>query len=243
MAIATRDVISVPPTQSIISAVGTMTDCGFRRLPVTDAGTKKLRGIITSGDVINLMGGGDKYKLVRVRHQGNLSAAVNESVRTIMTAEPEALPHDAHVIDALEIIVKKKIGGLPIVDNDGVLVGIVTERDVLRVLAAEHSPLFVEDVMSSTLRVTAPDSPIATVTQDMTKFQFRRLAGRERRCALWHHHRDRHHAVPGEPGSICPPHDREHRRSHGSPGADADRRRPVHHRPGKPRSMRRRGRC
>ena len=63
MAIATRDVISVPPTQSIISAVATMTDCGFRRLPITDAGTKKLRGIVTSGDVINLMGGGDRYNL------------------------------------------------------------------------------------------------------------------------------------------------------------------------------------
>ncbi|MGA2698747.1 MAG: CBS domain-containing protein [Methanoregula sp.] len=175
MAIATRDVISVPPTQSIISAVATMTACGFRRLPVTDPGTKKLRGIVTSGDVINFMGGGDKYKLVRVRHQGNLSAAVNESVRTIMTAKPEALPHDAHIVDALEIIVKKKIGGLPIVYDDGVLAGIVTERDVLRMLAAEHSPLFVEDAMSSTLKVTAPDSPIATVTEDMTKFRFRRL--------------------------------------------------------------------
>ena len=175
MAIATRDVISVPPTQSIISAVATMTECGFRRLPVTDAGTKKLRGIVTSGDVINFMGGGDKYQLVRVRHNGNLPAAVNESVRTIMTAQPETLAHDAHIVDALEIIVKKKIGGLPIVDNDGVLAGILTERDVLRMLAAEHSPLFVEDAMSSSLRVTAPDSPIGTVTKDMTKFRFRRL--------------------------------------------------------------------
>jgi CBS domain-containing protein len=42
-------------------------------------------------------------------------------------------------------------------------------------LAAEHSPLFVEDVMSSALRVTAPESPIVTVTEDMTKFRFRRL--------------------------------------------------------------------
>jgi len=175
MAIATRDVMSVPQTQSIISAVATMTECGFRRLPVTDAGTKKLRGIVTSGDVIDFMGGGDKYQLVKVRHNGNLPAAVNESVRTIMTAQPETLPHDAHIVDALKIIVGKKIGGLPIVDDKGVLAGIVTERDVLRMLAAEHSPLFVEDAMSSSLRVTAPDSPIAVVTRDMTMFRFRRL--------------------------------------------------------------------
>jgi CBS domain-containing protein len=175
MAIASSDVISVPPTQSIIAAVEQMTACGFRRLPVTDAGTKKLRGIITSGDIINFMGGGDKYQLVQVRHNGNLIAAVNESVRTIMTQQPETLSHDARISDAVRAIVGKKIGGLPIVDRDGVLAGIVTERDVLGVLGAERSPLNVEDVMTSSLRVTAPDCPIATVTKEMTKHRFRRL--------------------------------------------------------------------
>ena len=175
MAIATRDVVSVPPTHSIIGAVETMTKCGFRRLPVTDAGTGKLRGIITSGDVINFMGGGDKYRLVQVRHNGNLLAAVNESVRTIMTQKLATLSHDARIADAVEIIVGKKIGGIPIVGDKGELAGIVTERDVLRVLAAEHSTLTVEDVMSSSLRVTAPECPIATVTRDMTSCRFRRL--------------------------------------------------------------------
>ncbi len=175
MAIATREVISIPPTQSIIGAVEIMTRCGFRRLPVTDAGTRKLRGIITSGDVINFMGGGDKYKLVQVRHSGNLIAAVNESVRTIMTQQITTLNHDSHISDAVNAIVDKKIGGLPIVDQDGVLNGIVTERDVLRVLGSERSTLNVEDVMSSSLRVTAPDCPISTVAHDMTQYRFRRL--------------------------------------------------------------------
>jgi len=175
MAIATHDVISVPPTQSIIGAVEIMTKCGFRRLPVTDAGTKKLRGIITSGDVINFMGGGDKYKLVQVRHGGNLLAAVNESVRTIMTQQITTLAHDSRISDAVDIIVKKKIGGLPIIDDDGVLSGIVIERDVLQVLGAERSPLTVENVMSSSLRVTSPDCTIANVARDMIQYRFRRL--------------------------------------------------------------------
>jgi CBS domain-containing protein len=152
-----------------------MTKCGFRRLPVTDAGTKKLRGIITSGDVINFMGGGDKYKLVQVRHGGNLLAAVNESVRTIMTQQITTLAHDSRIRDAVDIIVQKKIGGLPIIDDDGVLNGIVTERDVLRVLGAERSTLTVEDVMSSSLRVTSPDCTIANVARDMIQYRFRRL--------------------------------------------------------------------
>ena len=175
MAIATHDVISVPPSQSIIGAVEQMTKCGFRRLPVTDAGTKKLRGIVTSGDIINFMGGGDKYRLVEVRHHGNLIAALNENVRTIMTQQPVTLGHEASIQDAVEIITGKKIGGLPILGHDRTLAGIVTERDVLRVLGAERSHLRVEDVMTSSLRVTAPDCPIARVTRDMTSYRFRRL--------------------------------------------------------------------
>jgi CBS domain-containing protein len=175
MAITTTDVISVPPSQSIIGAAGEMTKCGFRRLPVTDAGTKKLRGIVTSGDIINFMGGGDKYLLVEGRHNGNLIAALNENVRTIMTQKPVTLGSDARIGDAVQIIIKKKIGGIPITGRDGALVGIVTERDVLRVLGAERSTLAVEDVMTTSLRVTAPDCPIAKVTKDMTSYRFRRL--------------------------------------------------------------------
>ncbi|AGB01543.1 CBS domain-containing protein [Methanoregula formicica] len=175
MAIATRDVISLPQTQSIMAAVEQMTTCGFRRLPVTDAGTKRLLGIVTSGDIINFLGGGDKYQLVQVRHNGNLIAAVNEAIRTIMTPQPETLKSDARIRDAVDVITTRKIGGLPIVDKDGILLGIATERDVLSVLASGRSPLHVEDVMSSALRVTAPDCPIATVTRDMIKHRFRRL--------------------------------------------------------------------
>ncbi len=175
MAIATRDVISVPPTQTIMGAVEMMTKCNFRRLPVTDPGTKKLRGIITSGDIINFMGGGDKYKLVQVRHGGNLIAALNESVRTIMTQQLATLPHTAHLKDAVDAIINKKIGGLPLVDNDGVLTGIVTERDVMRILASERSTLNVENIMTLSLRITVPDAPISGATSDMTKYKFRRL--------------------------------------------------------------------
>ncbi|WP_321506100.1 CBS domain-containing protein [uncultured Methanoregula sp.] len=175
MAIATRDVISIPPTQSIITAVEKMTKCGFRRLPVTDAGTGMVRGIITSGDIINFMGGGDKFRLVQVRHGGNLLAALNEPVRTIMTQQIATLHSDARIGDAVDVIIKKKIGGLPVIDKEGALTGIVTERDVMRVLAAARSPLHAEDVMSSELRVTGPDSPIASVTREMTKYRFRRL--------------------------------------------------------------------
>jgi len=175
MAIATLDVVSVPQTMSIIGAVETMTRCGFRRLPVVDAGSKKIRGIVTCGDVINFLGGGDKCNLVQVKHDGNLLSAVNESIRSIMTSQVTSLPDSASLQDAIDIIKGKMIGGIPILDGDGALNGIVTERDVMTVLANERVTCTVEEIMSRSLRVTDPDCPIGKVTKEMTRYRFRRL--------------------------------------------------------------------
>jgi CBS domain-containing protein len=202
MAIATRDVISVPPTGSIIGQLRQMAKCGFRRLPVTDAGTKKLRGIVTSGDVINFMGGGDKYKLVQVRHHGNLIAAVNESVRTIMTQQLITLPDDARIRDAVDIIVSKKIGGIPIINEGGSYRHRHRAGCAPGACRAQHRRLNVEDVMSSNPRVTAPDCPISMVTHDMTNVPVPAPAGRERRCSLWDHYCYRYYAVSRKPRGL-----------------------------------------
>jgi len=175
MAIATTDVVSVPQTTTIIGAVSTMTECGFRRLPVVDPGSKRLRGIVTAGDIIDLLGGGDKFNLVQVKHKGNLIAAVNESIRTIMTTNVTTLPDTASLDDAIGIIKEKMTGGIPIVNDASALVGIVTERDVMTVLARENVPFTVEEIMSTSLRVTEPDCPIGWVTREMTRHKFRRL--------------------------------------------------------------------
>jgi CBS domain-containing protein len=175
MAIASRDVVSVPPTMTIIGAVEKMTECGFRRLPVTDAGTRKLRGIVTAGDIIDMMGGGNKYNLVKKKHAGKLLPALNESIREIMTEKVVTLASDAKIADAATLIVEKRMGGLPIVDEGEVLCGIVTERDVMKVLSAERSQGLVEDIMSTGLKVTGPETTVGEATKEMITHRFRRL--------------------------------------------------------------------
>ena len=175
MAIVSRDVVSVPPTMTIIGAIEKMTECGFRRLPVTDAGTRKLRGIVTAGDIIDMMGGGNKYNLVKKKHGGNLLPALNESIREIMTSKVVTLQSDAKIADAASLIVEKHIGGLPVVDEEEVLAGIVTERDVMKVLSAERRAGLVEEAMSTALKVTGPETPIGEATREMIAHRFRRL--------------------------------------------------------------------
>jgi len=175
LAIGTSDVYSVPQTMQIYRAVVTMSSKGFRRLPVCDAGTGRLRGLVTASDVVDLMGGGSRYNLVTGRHKGNMLAAINEPVKEIMSTDLETV-HPADILpDVVDRIVETRTGGLPIVDDQDLLVGIITERDVLQVLTSYQSQSRVEDVMTTSLRVIGPDETIEGAGREMTRRNFRRL--------------------------------------------------------------------
>ena len=92
-----------------------------------------------------------------------------------MKSEVKTLRPDAPLKEALEIIFKDRIGGIPIVDDDNVLCGIVTERDVLKVVCRSHAVQPVESIMTRSLLVQEPDCPLSMVTRVMTEHQFRRL--------------------------------------------------------------------
>jgi len=70
-----------------------------------------------------------------------------------MIVEPVTLPPDALVREALELMARYKVSGVPITDEDGVLVGILTNRD-LRFEDDVEQP--VSALMTSRNLVTAP---------------------------------------------------------------------------------------
>ncbi len=70
-----------------------------------------------------------------------------------MIVEPVTLPPDALVSDALELMRTYQISGVPITDDDGLLVGILTNRD-LRFAPDTSQP--VSALMTSRNLVTAP---------------------------------------------------------------------------------------
>src|SRR5467141_2702549 len=77
-----------------------------------------------------------------------------------MIVEPVTLPPDALVRDALELMAHYKVSGVPITDAEGILVGILTNRD-LRFEQNVDQP--VSALMTSRSLVTAP---VGTMLQD-----------------------------------------------------------------------------
>lgn len=175
MGIASNNVITIPPTMPIIEAVKTMLNHGFRRIPVTDAGTNHLKGIITSNDIVDFLGGGKKNLLVKNKFKGNLLAAVNGSISEIMETNVISLNVKDSLKRALNTMLKEKIGGIPITDEDGTVKAIISERDFVFLISGIVTGNTVEGFMSKKI-VTAPsDMSVGAAAKSMINNGFRRL--------------------------------------------------------------------
>jgi CBS domain-containing protein len=86
---------------------------------------------------------------------------------------------DVTVRDAARQLVKHNIGALPVVDHEGDLVGIITERDILRLVAGDDAEQMLErkvaSVMTRRLITAGPEEPIEAVMRTMTNNRIRHL--------------------------------------------------------------------
>lgn len=81
-----------------------------------------------------------------------------------MILDPITLEEDAKVIDALNLMKENKIGGIPVVDNQGYLRGIVTNRD-LRFEKVKSRPIV--EVMTKDNIVTTQDGTDLATAEDI----------------------------------------------------------------------------
>ena len=175
MAIASKNIVTLPPTTNIMGTAKTMLKYGFRRVPIADAGTNRLVGIITSLDIVDFLGGGLRHNIVKNRYKGNLAAAINEDVREIMKKDVVSLGVNDNISSAIKTMIEKNIGGIPIVDDDNVVVGIVSERDFVRTVADITTSKSVNKYMSNKVVTASPDISVGEATRTMIEKGFRRI--------------------------------------------------------------------
>jgi CBS-domain-containing membrane protein len=60
------------------------------------------------------------------------SAGVSMRVKDVMTKKVISVSPEASVADALDIVTRSRFAGLPVIDEKGSLVGVVSEADFLR---------------------------------------------------------------------------------------------------------------
>lgn len=174
MKIAQRNVLVIHETIPIINAAKLMEKKDFRRLPVVDAGTNRLQGLIVAIDILDFLGGGEKYNIILKDYNGNFLSAINCPVRKIMRSA-SFVNKESSISDVLSVMVKNRTSAIPIVNNteEKKVIAIVTERDVLP--KNEKIGIKVEEVMERNVITLSPGMMISDVSKVMVRNGYRRL--------------------------------------------------------------------
>lgn len=126
------NVVSVTLDTPITKAHAIMKAHVIRRLPVLEKG--KLVGIITIGDVREA--GPSQATTLSIWELNYLWSQI--LVSDIMTRDVLTITPDEPIINAARVMLEHKVSGLPVVEDSGKLIGIVTESDIFRMLVKAH---------------------------------------------------------------------------------------------------------
>lgn len=166
------NVITVTPETHLNDARRIMDAEKIRHLPVVE--NDRLVGIITRRGLLRA----DLSPLNETgwTAEGSLN---DERVGAIMTANPITTLPDAALPKAARVLLENKITGLPVLDPQGRLAGILTSSDIFRALLAElpflKETILVKDYMTA---------QVISITPDTAILEAHRLMGVERIRAL-----------------------------------------------------------
>ena len=120
--------LTVPPETPVLEALRLLKERRFRRLPVVEG--SRLVGMVTDKDLKDAMP--SKATTLSVWELNYLLAKL--TVREVMAHPVVTAQANETLEDAALRMQERKVGGLPVLDNAGALVGMLTITDVLGAL-------------------------------------------------------------------------------------------------------------
>lgn len=114
----------------------------------------------------------DKKKRIEYEHFDSLLA--HDSVSSFMSAPPITLTKDAIMADAKAIMRDYRISGIPIVDKEGILIGLITLEDIIIALEKGYIDEPIEKHMVKDLVYLSDDTNISTVIEYLMTYSYGR---------------------------------------------------------------------
>ena len=126
----TTPAVTITPETPFQEALKLMRDKKFRRLPVVDS-AGKIVGIVSERDMLHASP--SPATSLSVWEVNYLLWKLK--ISDIMTHNVLTINQDMPIEDAASLMVTHKIGGVPVVDNGGKVVGVITETDIFKAFA------------------------------------------------------------------------------------------------------------
>jgi CBS domain-containing protein len=191
-----RDIMTVNPQKvtpetSLAEVARLLLSSTFTGVPVVDRENRPL-GVISQGDLIYKGGMPMRFGLLAESAQQKVSAVLEalgpRPAGEVMTQPPVTIGQDALVTEAVELMLGKGVKRLPVVDEGGKLVGILSRLDVFHASLRECPDWqafqkqkiavdlrFVADIMRRDLPTVSPETPVEEVIRLIDRNDLQRV--------------------------------------------------------------------
>jgi len=96
--------------------------------------------------------------------------------KDVMTKEVMTISPDATLSDLIELLIAKEISGMPVVGDDGKMIGIISEKDILNfAFSGNLHHTKVKEAMSKNVTSFSPDADVDAIALAIGQHQFRRV--------------------------------------------------------------------
>jgi CBS domain-containing protein len=111
--------------------------------------------------------------------RGGLGVSELPIVRDYMDKRVPSVGPDTEILDAIEFLLRHRVTGAPVVDDAGYLIGMLTEKDCLKLIATgiggDAPRGRVADFMTTEVETISPDMDVYYVAGLFLNYQFRRF--------------------------------------------------------------------
>lgn len=130
-ALMSRAVVTIPDSSTVLEAWQILAQHGVGQAPVVNA-AKTLVGLLSRADLLrpDRLPGPES-------HGVEWRAVLAQSVQDIMSTPVPSVASDADIRWVARVLLDTDLPGLPVVDEQGLVVGFVSRSDILRAVVAE----------------------------------------------------------------------------------------------------------
>jgi CBS domain-containing protein len=101
---------------------------------------------------------------------------LERTVKDIMTQTVITVKEDMILTDVIKLLLRWHISGIPVVDDDNNLLGIITEHDVVNfALSGNAADTKAREVMTKQVETCAPDTLFVQIVNDFASRRIRRI--------------------------------------------------------------------
>ena len=140
-----EDIITIDKDQNLSDALKLLRKHNVSRLPVTN--NKELVGIISERDIAAKLGS-SKYESM---------PASRLHISSVMVKDVFTVPETMQLDEVAKLMLDNGIGSVPVIDDDGKMVGIVSKADfVTLAVGIAFDKITVKEIMTKDLTVVSP---------------------------------------------------------------------------------------